>query len=106
MLLSNILDSYADIESSLNKRAFVQHWTLTPQINEEEVRRGVILRRPKGKAPRPPRPKSEVFLDQAAKRRSKRYSAFGVSQSNATVYDISACPTVELFSHNLDRIVR
>ena len=53
------------------------------QINEEEVRRGVILRRPKGKAPRPPRPKSEVFLDQAAKRRSKRYSAFGVSQSNA-----------------------
>ena len=56
------------------------------QINEEEVRRGVILRRPKGKAPPrpPPRPKSEVFLDQAAaKRRSKRYSAFGVSQSNA-----------------------
>ena len=63
----------------------VQHWafSLLYQINEEEVRRGVILRRPKGKAPRPPRPKSEVFLDQAAKRRSKRYSAFGVSQRDS-----------------------
>ena len=39
----------------------------------------MVLRRPKHRAPGPPRPKSEVFLDQAAKRRSKRYSAFGVS---------------------------
>ena len=45
---------------------------LEDEINEE-VR--VILRPRK-----PPRPKSEVFLDQAAKRRSKRYSAFGVSK--------------------------
>ena len=44
---------------------------LEDEINEE-VR---VILRPK----RPPRPKSEVFLDQASKRRSKRYSAFGVS---------------------------
>ena len=40
----------------------------------EEVR---VIMRPK----RPPRPKSEVFLDRAQKRRSKRFSAFGVSQA-------------------------
>ena len=38
----------------------------------EEVR---VIMRPR----RPPRPKSEVFLDRAQKRKSKRYSAFGVS---------------------------
>ncbi len=40
----------------------------------EEVR---VILRPR----RPPRPKSEVFLDAAQKRRSKRYSAFGVSHA-------------------------
>jgi hypothetical protein len=44
---------------------------LEDEINEE-VR---VILRPK----KPPRPKSEVHLDQAAKRKSKRYSAFGVS---------------------------
>lgn len=43
---------------------------LDDEINEE-VR---VILRPK----KPPRPKSEVFLDKAGQRKSKRYSAFGV----------------------------
>lgn len=39
---------------------------------QDEVKVVMRHRRP------PPRPKSEVFLDQEQKRRSKRYSAFGV----------------------------
>lgn len=51
---------------------------LDDEINEET--RGFM--RPK----KPPRPKSEVCLDQAHKRKSKRYSAFGVCASNFANY--------------------
>ena len=46
------------------------------RLLEDEIKQEVkVILRPK----KPPRPKSEVFLDQVDKKRSKRYSAFGVS---------------------------
>ena len=47
------------------------------RLLDDEIKQEVkVILRPK----RPPRPQSEVFLDQVDKRqRSKRYSAFGVS---------------------------
>ena len=47
------------------------------RLLEDEIKQEVkVILRPK----KPPRPQSEVFLDQVDKRRStKRYSAFGVS---------------------------
>ena len=45
------------------------------RLLEDEIKQEVkVILRPK----RPPRPQSEVFLDQVDKRRTKRYSAFGV----------------------------
>ena len=46
------------------------------RLLEDEIKQEVkVILRPK----KPPRPQSEVFLDQVDKRRTKRYSAFGVS---------------------------
>ena len=46
------------------------------RLLDDEIKQEVkVILRPK----KPPRPKSEVFLDQVDKRRTKRYSAFGVS---------------------------
>ena len=48
------------------------------RLLEDEIKHEVkVILRPK----KPPRPQSEVFLDQVDKRRTKRYSAFGVSQN-------------------------
>ena len=47
------------------------------RLLEDEIKQEVkVILRPK----KPPRPQSEVFLDQVDKRRTKRYSAFGVSK--------------------------
>ena len=49
------------------------------RLLEDEIKQEVkVILRPK----KPPRPQSEVFLDQVDKRRTKRYSAFGVSKAN------------------------
>ena len=48
------------------------------RLLEDEIKQEVkVILRPK----KPPRPQSEVFLDKMDKRRTKRYSAFGVSSN-------------------------
>ena len=58
------------------------------RLLEDEIKQEVkVILRPK----KPPRPQSEVFLDQVDKRRTKRYSAFGVSRVLHTVHKSRIC---------------
>ena len=58
------------------------------RLLEDEIKQEVkVILRPK----KPPRPQSEVFLDQVDKRRTKRYSAFGVSKVLHTVHKSRIC---------------
>lgn len=77
----NCINSFLDWSSGLGDQERVKRQLSVSSdsklLDEDICEEARVILRPK----KPPRPKSEVFLNQPNHRRTKRYSAFGVCKS-------------------------